>query len=191
MTNIPEFQISLTTSQAILVEVIRRCEVSGHQIGRTALQKIPYFLGVRGVPVEYRFDLYHYGPFCQDILYDAGLLESLGAIEDSKSGYNGGSKYKVGSNFESLLEEHQGVIKDHSSTIDEVIALLAELDATSLEVVATIDYFYRYVSAMELPEPRKEEVLRRFFEAKPQHREKASWIGQMYEQMQKIGMIGR
>lgn len=190
MTNIPEFTTSLNTSQAILVEVIRRCEVAGHQIGRTALQKIPYFLGVRGVPLEYRFDLYHYGPFCQDILYDAGMLESLGAIEDSKGGYNGGSKYKAGANSAVLLAEHKKVIEEHSSTIDEVIALLAELEATSLEVVATIDYFYRYVSAMELPEPRKEEVLKRFFEAKKQYLEKREWVGKMYDQMQKIGMVG-
>jgi hypothetical protein len=190
MTNIPEFQISLNISQAILVEVIRRCDVAYHQIGRTALQKILYFLGVRGVPLEYRFDLYHYGPFCQDILYDAGLLESLGAIEDSKSGYNGGSKYEAGANLETLLKEHQEIIEKHSSTIDEVIALLAELDATSLEVVATIDYFYRYVSAMELPEPRKEEVLKRFFEAKKQHLDKRDGVGNMYDQMQKIGMVG-
>ncbi|MBL8040106.1 MAG: hypothetical protein JNM04_02040, partial [Chthonomonas sp.] len=172
------------------VEVIRRCEVAGHQIGRTALQKIPYFLGVRGVPLEYRFDLYHYGPFCQDILYDAGLLESLGAIEDSKGGYKGGSKYKAGANSANLLADHKEVIEKHSSTIDEVIALLAELDATSLEVVATIDYFYRYVSAMELPEPRKDEVLKRFFEAKKQHLDKRDWVGKMYDQMQKIGMVG-
>ena len=190
MTNIPEFQISLNTSQAILVEVIRRCEVAGHQIGRTALQKIPYFLGVRGVPLEYRFDLYHYGPFCQDILYDAGLLESIGAIEDSKGGYNGGSKYKAGANSADLLAEHQEVIQKYSSTIEEVTKLLMKLDTTSLEVVATIDYFYRYVSAMELPEPRKDEVLKRFFEAKKQHLDKRDWVGKMYDQMQKIGMVG-
>lgn len=190
MTDIPDFEIRLNQRQAFLVEVIRRCEIVGHRIGRTALQKIPYFLVVRGAPVEYQFDLYHYGPFCQDILYDASLLESLGAIEDSRDGYYGGSRYKAGKNADALLKDYSEVIQANSTTLDEVIRLLAELDATSLEVVATIDYFYRYVSAMELPEPRKGEVLKRFFEAKKQHLDKRPMVEKMYDQMHKIGMVG-
>ncbi len=191
MTSTRDFRISLNSSQAVLVEVIRRCEVRGHKIGRTALQKIAYFLVVRGVPLDYRFDLYHYGPFCQDILHDAGFLEALEAIADSKDGYMGGSKYKVTEHAESLMQEHEEFINVHTETIDSVVGLLAGLNATHLEYVATIDYFDRYVAAMERSGPRREEVLRRFFEAKPQREGDRAQVEALYDRMAKIGMIGK
>jgi len=185
-----DVEIALSPEQAVLAEVIRRCEQNGHRIGRTALQKIPYFLERQGVPLQYSFDLYHYGPFCEDILHDARLLESLNVTADDRDGYNGGSRYRAGHLIEEYLQPHREFIERNSTIVDRVVRLLAPLDATTLEVVATLDYFYRYVSAMELPEPRKGEVLRRFFEAKPQHKDKKTWVGEVYDQMMKIGMVG-
>ncbi|MDB5313172.1 MAG: hypothetical protein JWO38_7374 [Gemmataceae bacterium] len=36
-------------------------ESGNRYLGRTALQKILYFLQISGVPMRYRFEIYHYG----------------------------------------------------------------------------------------------------------------------------------
>lgn len=184
------FEIRLSEDQAVLAEVIRRCEAEGHKIGRTALQKIPYFLKSRGVPLDYSFDLYHYGPFCQDILYEARLLESLDVIVDSRDGYNGGSRYGAGDAMEEQLAEHSDFLLEHSQVIDEVVKLLAPLDASTLEVVATIDYLYRYVAASGKTAPCKPEVMDRFMDAKPQYKSKKQMVSDLYDRMAAIGMVG-
>ena len=99
------FSLELNEDQAILAEVVKRCEALGHNPGRTALQKIAYFLKRQGIPMSYGFELYHYGPFCQEILWDAEMLTSLGVIVDTKR-TNGGSRYGVGKSFTSEIEQH-------------------------------------------------------------------------------------
>ncbi|MEQ1933096.1 MAG: hypothetical protein ABL962_04360 [Fimbriimonadaceae bacterium] len=183
------FNLSLSQDQAILADVIRRSEALGHKLGRTALQKIPYFLMRRGVPLVYSFDLYHYGPFCQEILWDAEMLSSMGAIID-EGGHNGGSKYIAGEKIVGLTSEHQAFLDANASDIDEVVKLLAPLDATRLEIVATVDYLYRYVIAGGKPGPHKSEVLRRFMEAKPQYLSREELVSKLYDRMALIKMIG-
>ena len=62
---------------AMVVEEARQAaDVSGGFVGRTALQKVLYFLRCRGVPMGYSFDIYHYGPFCDDVLRDAEWLQA-------------------------------------------------------------------------------------------------------------------
>ena len=62
-------QLTGTWEQAVLAATARAA--AGHAdkgyLGRTALQKIVYFLQISGVPMRYRFDIYHYGPYCDRI----------------------------------------------------------------------------------------------------------------------------
>lgn len=184
-----EFDWSLSPEQAVLAEVVKRSHELKHPLGRTALQKIPYFLKRNGVPLSYSFDLYHYGPFCQEILWDAEMLASMGVIVD-KGGYNGGSSYEVGESFEARVAEHRDFLNEHAANITAVVNLLSGLDASTLEVAATLDYFYRYVSASNAPSPRKQAVLERFYEAKPKYKAKQKDVERLYDQMAAIGMVG-
>ena len=183
------FEWTLSSDQAVLAEVIRRSEIQGHRLGRTGLQKIPYFLMRRGVPLGYSYDLHHFGPFCQEILWDAEMLELVGAISDDRGGYRGGSRYSTGDQFKEKIAEHQPFLDEHSKVIEEVVALLAPLGARLLEVVATIDYFYRYESAADGHAPFKQAVIKRFLQAKPQYLKRTSMVENLYDQMAKIGMI--
>jgi uncharacterized protein YwgA len=190
MTITDDFEMKLNQDQAVLVDVVRRAQKNyNKKLGRTALQKIPYFLKRRGVPLQYSFDLYHFGPFCQDILWDADVLVSVGAIHD-EGGHNGGSKYIVTSESASFLSGHEAFLESHSKDIEAVVELLAPLQASTLEVVATIDYLYRYVDALGSPGPHKDQVLSRFMEAKPQYSDKQPLVSKLYDQMAGIKMIG-
>lgn len=183
------FEWSLGQDQAVLAEVIRQSQEIGNNLGRTALQKIPYFLKRKGVPLGYGFDLYHYGPFCQDILWDAEMLSSMDVIND-KGGFNGGSKYEVGPKFDESTAQHKDFLNEHKDVIASVVKLLSVLDASTLEVAATIDYFYRYVAASNAPSPRKQAVLERFYEAKPKYETQNKVVEQLYDKMAAIGMVG-
>ena len=183
------FSWELNEDQAILAEVVKRCEELGHKPGRTALQKIAYFLKRQGVPMSYGFELYHYGPFCQEILWDAEMLTSLGVIVDTKR-TNGGSRYGVGESYSTEIAKHSAFLTSNSDEIDAVVKLLAPLPADTLEVVATLDYFFRYVSARGGNGPFKADVMAKFFEAKSQYVGRELWVGKLYDRMAAIGMVG-
>jgi uncharacterized protein YwgA len=182
-------ETTLSRDQAVLADVIKRSQDEKHSLGRTALQKIPYFLKRQGVPLSYSFDLHHYGPFCQEILWDAESLVASEVIVDH-GGFNGGSSYGAGKNIDARLGEHQAFLSEHSEVIQSVVDLLSGLDASTLEVAATLDYFYRYVSASDAPMPRKPEVLKRFFEAKPKYLAKKGEVDDLYDAMAEIEMVG-
>ena len=57
-------------------------EKSEGRAGRTALMKFAYFLKeLKGVPLDYRFTLYTYGPFDSRVLDDLSYAEALEAVE--------------------------------------------------------------------------------------------------------------
>ena len=66
--------LAKTWEHALLAKVVQEAaEITQRQggfLGRTAIQKIVYFLQVLGVPMRYRFEVFHYGPFCITILGD-------------------------------------------------------------------------------------------------------------------------
>ena len=66
----------------VVQEARRAAETWGGFVGRTAVQKMMYFLKATGVPMTYRFDIYHYGPFCEEILRDVEWLIADGVITD-------------------------------------------------------------------------------------------------------------
>jgi|GEM_PF-4107077 len=45
-------------------------------LGRTILQKICYFIKSKGVPIDFEFDIYHYGPYSQVVIQR--VLEAKG-----------------------------------------------------------------------------------------------------------------
>jgi uncharacterized protein YwgA len=65
-------QFTGTWEHALLAATAQAAAESGDNgyLGRTALQKILYFLQTSGVPMRYRFDIYHYGPYCDRITRD-------------------------------------------------------------------------------------------------------------------------
>ena len=57
---------------ATIAEAAKACPEC--KIGRTAIQKLVYFMHVLGVPMRYNFEIHHFGPFCSDITSDLDWL---------------------------------------------------------------------------------------------------------------------
>ena len=158
---------STKQDDALLAMVVQEaCNADGvPYFGRTALQKTMYFLKVLGVPMDYRFDIHHYGPFCNAILTDTEMLIVDDVIVDSapKSRY---SNYAPGPNVNELLEKHTEVLIQYRETMREVVAVLAPMSPEKLELLATLHFAFAAETASGNQGPWKERVLHRFQEFK-------------------------
>ena len=146
---------------AATIEAAKR-NCSNRQIGRTAVQKLLYFLNVMGVPMSYDFDIHHYGPFCADIMHDVDWLLLDGVIQDQSSEPERCSDYTPGGQWTELKSEFADKLSKHQATIDEVCGALSDLSPGTLELIATLDFCYRWVRAKGDDHFRKEDVVQKF-----------------------------
>ena len=159
-----------THDQALLAFVIAKsrdvANKRGGFLGRTAVQKIMYFLKNAGVPMGYRFSIYHYGPFSDDILRDTDLLIADSVISDRSTQTAKFSDYNSGEAIDELLRHHEDAINPWQETITRIIGDLAPFNAERLEATATLDYIYRQQLATGLGQPTMESVVAKFMELK-------------------------
>ena len=105
--------LSRTWEHALLAKVVEEAgdiaQQNGGFLGRTAVQKIVYFLQVLEVPMRYRFDVCHYGPFCTSILGDLEWLMADGVITDISTDPGKYSKYTPGPACDELIAKYAEV----------------------------------------------------------------------------------
>ncbi len=135
-------------------------------LGRTALQKILYFLQTAGVPMSYRFDIYHYGPYCDRISRDVEWLLADGVLKDTSQKQEKYSNYRPDTAASDLVQLHAEAIKLHLETIEKVVHALLPLQPDHLELLATLDYLYRLLKAGGGRGPWKDQVIERFLQVK-------------------------
>ena len=161
-------QLTGTWEHAVLTSISR--VAAGHAdkgyLGRTALQKIVYFLQLSGIPMRYRFNIYHYGPFCDRISRDVEWLVADGVLRDASSNPEKYSNYRPADAAEELLRAHADALRIHQDTINKVVETLLPLEPSRLELLATLDYLYRQLKAGGGCGPWKERVINRFMEVK-------------------------
>jgi hypothetical protein len=149
---------------ALLTLVVKRAEASPSvkYFGRTALQKVVYFLKALGVPAKYQFEIHHYGPFCDQIGSDVELLMADGIVVDrapSPNYWNYGINPKGPA--DELVSKHDEFRSRYSDLIDVVVDGFGGLEPRDLELYATLHYAYRYQTATH-DKPTKEAVIARF-----------------------------
>jgi uncharacterized protein YwgA len=159
-----------TWEHALLAMVVKEAagvtQKQGGYLGRTATQKIVYFLQVLDVPMRYRFELYHYGPFCDNILGDLEWLMADEVISDSSSTPGKYSKYMPGPACDELIAMHIARLRNYEKTVKSTVEALVPLQPDHLELIATLDYAYRETRAALGRKPTKERVIARFQEFK-------------------------
>jgi uncharacterized protein len=130
-------------------------------LGRTAIQKLLYFLKVRGVPMTYSFDVHHYGPFCQHVMSDVEWLLADDVIED-KSSEPRYSNYRPGSTWPALQQQFGEKLARHRQVVEEVCDALSGLQPDELELIATLDFSFRWVRAGGGKGPWKDRTIKKF-----------------------------
>src|SRR4029077_87352 len=108
-------------------------------LGRTILQKLCYFAKASGVPLPFRFEIYHYGPFSQEI-FDRTEDLLLDKVVEDRSGDPGQSIYVPGPNLNPFLDQFRDIIMKHEGTLKRIAAMFSQLDPAQMELVSTIHY---------------------------------------------------
>lgn len=186
--------IATTQDQALLALVIKKsqeaAQARGAFVGRTALQKLLYFLKVLGVPMNYRFDIYNYGPFCAEIMSDAEVLLADDVIVDSSNDRNKYSNYAPGRCCAELLDGHAGFVGKVEDKVSKVAKALAPLRPEHLELLATLHYAHRWVRASGGKGPWRRKTIRRFEEIKGE-RFSSQQVNSGYDALVGAGLLSR
>lgn len=134
MTPQEQWQLRLS----VLSDLVARAKT---KLGRTAIMKLAYFLQtLRGVPLDYHFRLYTYGPFDSDVLDDVGRLESLGAVKSQlviyPSGY--GYNFSPGAKREKVEKLTGRASSAYQNELTWVLDEFGGYSAADLELLSTI-----------------------------------------------------
>lgn len=106
-----------------------------HQVvGRTRLQKTIRLLQRLGLPTDYSYQLYFYGPYSDAVLSAVQLLEQLGLIEEQQQINLSGDPYYI-------LKAHSKAELDGIKKFQKHINKMVAADAVVLELAATYDAF--------------------------------------------------
>lgn len=109
------------------------------QLGRTAMQKLTYFVKVLGVPVPCSFGIYTYGPYSDQVAFTVDSLLADDVIEDRsrKPEY---SNYRPGPNSRELLSEFDRDLHPYQGQINIVVEALGKFSPNQLELVSTLHF---------------------------------------------------
>jgi uncharacterized protein len=135
------------------------------RIGKTQVQKLVYFAQDCGVPLEYRYEIYHYGPYSFELSHDLGSLDSLGVINIDSAPGGFGFDISVGKFAEKFRLEPK-----HLKKVEKVINEFGSNTPAQLEVKATI-HFVHSVIKKKLSGKAKSEVIQRVRALKPRFSE--------------------
>jgi hypothetical protein len=129
-------------ADALVASLIKNYkDVSTRTLGRTILQKLCYFAKASGVPLPFRFEVYHYGPFSQEIFDRTEDLLLDGIIED-KSSDPARSNYVPGPNCDLFLGRFADAIGEYGANLHRVATMFSRLDPSQMELVSTIHYIH-------------------------------------------------
>jgi uncharacterized protein YwgA len=184
-------QLTGTWEHALLTAAANEvaAQGGGGHLGGAACQKLIYFFQAAGVPMRYRFDIYHYGPHCDRITRDLEWLLADEVLTDaSLSSSERGRNYLPGSGARELLQSHAASLRAHQETISKVVQTLLPLDPDHLELLATLDYLYRQKKAGGGSGPWKEAVIDRFMEVKKDKFQRTA-VSAAYDSMIRAGLI--
>lgn len=145
---------------ASVIDVAKR-ECPDCYLGRTAIQKLVYFLHVLDVPMRFKFRIHHYGPYCDELASTLDWLQADGVVEDQSS-QERYSNFTSSGNWPELQESHQTQLEDCEETVESVVKAMGSMDPKTLELIATLDYSFRWVHARGGEGPWKRLAIEKF-----------------------------
>ena len=126
--------------RAVVAELIKRMREAGSWSGETHVQKNLYLLDtLLGVPTDYGFTLYRYGPYSFELHDDIVGMTATGFLEfESQIPY--GPSLGVTSRAANVLRRFPRTIKEYEDELCFVANKLSNDDVISLERLATALY---------------------------------------------------
>jgi len=149
---------------SVLTAIVERCP---NPPGRTTLMKFAYILQtVRGVPLGYRFQLYNYGPYDEEVLTDIRQAVSSELLSSKLVTFSGGGygyEFSIGNALSSANEELSEHASPFEDDIDWVVNQFGGESAGRMELISTI-VFVLCENGTRLEKPQ---IVQRVNEIKP------------------------
>ena len=148
---------------ALIVKQFRQ-HVSGY-LGRTAIQKLCYFSRELGVPFSYRFSIYHYGPYSDDLATAIDYMLAERVLRDQSPDPQRYSNFALGPNGDELLSRHIDTVRKAEPVISSVARAFGDFSPETLELMATVHFVHERLRATGVA-PSEDEVIQEFHEEK-------------------------
>jgi uncharacterized protein len=142
---------------ALIAELAKRLNNKCPQFGKTALQKLVFFLQeVYGVDCGYDFQLYSYGPYDAQLLADLDLVEAWGYVSIRQ--INAGFEIRPTKKVDLLRNKASDFLKDPKTakSLKSLVSNYGNMSARELELRATTVYVEQdFRDKREIPSARQ------------------------------------
>lgn len=145
--------------QALLAFIVKEySKVSKNTLGRTVIQKLCYHAKMKGIPFQYSFEIYHYGPFSQAIYGDMDMLITSGIVHDENPDPEV-SRYVPTEQLDQYLKKNESLIKPYLEDLSKLIVLFSEVGPREMELLSTVHYCFKSHKDFFKKTPSYKEVL--------------------------------
>ena len=178
-----------SNSKSLAVIAFLAKNIGSNRLGRTSLMKLLYFIEEwAGVPLDYSFTIYSYGPFDSEVLSDLGHAQRLGIVSTTVETFNGGYGYKIapGQNVDSALQFQSVFINNYKEQLDSIVKNFGSESPSDLELQSTIHFAYH--EALASGNLSQESLAKTVHSIKPKF--DLSYIHKAIDRLHSIGAIG-
>ena len=188
-TNNAEFLLSKDASHALVAYLVDRyTQETTTPLGKAILHKLCYFAESIRVPLLLTFEIYHYGPFSQEL---CEIVENL-SVDDVIIDWSmdtTSSNFQRGPNLEDLLADHADELKRYKGALDNVAKTLSRLTATEMELASTVSYVHKSSYLWNKRPPSRRKVVASVYEIKKTKLNK-NMVARVYDVLKNAGLLG-
>ena len=112
---------------------------------RTTIQKLCYFAEAIGVPLGYKFSVYKYGPYSQELFEKIDDMVMYGLLADECSENrqkDSASQYSITESSQEILATYSELLNTYEDNINSLVDCFKDMQLRELELVSTIHYYY-------------------------------------------------
>lgn len=129
---------------ALISELIDRMNQKGSWAGETHVQKAVFMLqDLFGVPTEYQFQIYKYGPFSFDLRHDLVEYRAKGLLKLTPNPYPYGPSLHPAELSETMRSRFPKMLSKWSGAVDFVTDYLGNKKVSQLERLSTALFLLR------------------------------------------------
>ncbi len=155
--------------------------------GRTIIQKVVYFLKAKGIPINYDFEIYRYGPYSQELYYRMDDLIVDNIIKDV-SKRKDRSEYISSDEIDVLIDNFKSELEHLTEDIDLIVQVFNNIEPSLLELLSTIHYLQTSFTKYYKKAPSREIVVNKVLELKKTKFSKSK-VEDVYDIMEEVGLF--
>lgn len=162
--------------------------LKGKQVGKKSIQKLVYFLQVFGVDLNYRYKMYHYGPYCSELSRDLNVMNMMGTINIEDASSTDGYSISATNSDTKSDDEIQQFLDSHKQSFHRLLSDFKRCSAKKLELYATI-HFVERVLQERAQDSGKDDIVQKVRIIKPKY--STNNIMQAYNYLLNKSIIGQ